>query len=129
MHCYFWITVCFPGVVKCIAISVSVALIVHKFCNYPRRTFFALHNSNLPEAAAKAERIVRMNECVLRIIGEAPAHRTLIGRTLTPRPPSVISRGSIFPPLHLITRKNVERVFKKLLHFFTFLKLRKSEIV
>ena len=64
MHCYFWITVRFPHVVKCTAFSVSVALIVHNFCNFPRRTFYALHNSNLPEAPAKAERIVHISECV-----------------------------------------------------------------
>jgi len=135
MRCYFWITVHFPRVVKCVAFSVSVALIVHNFCNFPRRTFFALHNSNLPEAPAKAERIVRMKEGVCMYIkGEAAAHRSLPDRPNHNRPaasdfarlyPSATSPHWAF----ILARKNLERVFKKLLHFFTFLKFRKSEIV
>jgi hypothetical protein len=66
------------------------------------------------------------------IKGEAPAHRTLIGRIIT-APTPMISPGCILPPLaslrfHTRTEKLGAR-FKKVTSFFNFLKLRKSEIV
>jgi hypothetical protein len=92
LHCYFCITVRFPRAVKCVASSVSVALIVHDFCELPTGTIsrfnaivtFQKGRRKRTNCVCVCERKctrMRIKGCPVK--GEAPAHMTLIGCIIT----------------------------------------------